>query len=80
MIHHVRILTIISNHDILRAHGKLATVQSMKTNQFQIDLLFPLFAIGITTILCIAIVASYVNTANMKATVILPGGVTYLGK
>lgn len=52
----------------------------MKSNKFQIDLLFPLFAIGIITILCIAIAASYVNTANMKATVILPGGVTYLGK
>ena len=45
-----------------------------------VESLFPLFALGVGIILCIAIVASYVRTANMQSTVILPGGVTYTGK
>ena len=66
----------------MRAHQKLATVRSMKTNKNldQLIPLFPLVSIGIIVILCIAIVASYTNTANMQSTVILPGGVTYTGK
>lgn len=54
----------------------------MKTthNMSYLESLFPLFASGIIIILCIAIVAGYVRTANMKGTVILPGGVTYTGK
>lgn len=66
----------------LQLSEKLATVRSMKTNKNldQFIPLFPLVSIGIIIILCIAIVASYVHTANMQGTVILPGGVTYTGK
>jgi hypothetical protein len=42
--------------------------------------LIPLFGFGVVVILCIAIVASYVRTANRESVVILPGGVTYTGK
>lgn len=45
-----------------------------------LDSLFPLVALGITIVLCIAIVANYVHAANKEGTVILPGGVTYTGK
>ncbi len=61
----------------LQHNSKLATVQTMK-NQY--TPLFPLCAIGVITILCIAIVASYVRTANRENAVIIPGGVTYTGK
>jgi len=46
----------------------------------QLSTLFPLLALSITIILCFAIVASYIRTANMQGTVILPGGVTYTGR
>ena len=51
------------------------------TNTYSsVESLFPLFALGVGIILCIAIVASYVRTANMQGTVILPAGGTYTGK
>jgi len=66
----------------LRKNEKLATVQTMKAtkNTARFDALFPLIAGSITVILCIAIVASYIHTANRQPVVILPGGVTYTGK
>ena len=66
----------------LQHASKLATVRSMKMTKEipSVESLFPLLALGVIIILCIAIVASYVNTANMQSTVILPGGVTYTGK
>ena len=70
------------HHTLLRAREKLASVRSVKTTKENpsVESLFPLCAIGVIVILCIAIIASYVRTANMESTVILPGGVTYTGK
>ncbi|MFH0749716.1 MAG: hypothetical protein V1917_02250 [Candidatus Gottesmanbacteria bacterium] len=50
-----------------------------KTND-QFSTLTPLFALGIIVILAIIVYGSFLNTANMKSSIIIPGGVTYLGK
>ena len=53
----------------------------MKTaNKFQILTILPLLAIGIIIILCILIYNQYVRYGSMEPVVVLPGGVTYLGK
>lgn len=52
----------------------------MENHDRQFSTLFPLLAVGMIGILCILVYAGYVKTANMKSTVILPGGVTYTGK
>lgn len=52
----------------------------MKKSDTQFSALAPLLALGIVVILAIIVYRGYLTTAAMQPTVILPGGVTYLGK
>jgi len=52
----------------------------MTTPQNHDDLILPLGAIGILLLLVILVYGQFANAKEKPGTVVLPGGVTYLGK
>jgi hypothetical protein len=52
----------------------------MKTHDNHLATLAPLFALGCILILVIFVYRNYLTATTKTPTVILPGGVTYLGK